>query len=140
MADFSSLNGVSSAAYTDYSVTNKYSNDVQSKVSSVSEDSTDEELMEACKEFESYFLEQVFKSMEKTVDAFKNDDNEKSSALSMTSSNSLVDYFKDLTLQDVASSSVETNSNGLAQMLYENMKMNYGSAASSITQSETESN
>ena len=32
-----------------------------------SKDATDEDLMKVCKEFESYFLEQVFKEMQKTV-------------------------------------------------------------------------
>ena len=126
MPDFSNLSGISSAAYTDYAAKNQYSNDVQKVVSNAPKSETEKELMEACKQFEAYFLEQVFKEMTKTVDAFKSDDSQMSDALSMTSSNSLVDYFKDLTIQDIASTSVDTQSNGLAQMLYENMKRTYG--------------
>ena len=37
----------------------------------------------------------------------------------------MVDYFKDLTIQDIASTGADTQSTGLAQMLYENMKRNY---------------
>ena len=37
----------------------------------------------------------------------------------------LVDYFKNETLQDVCATSVEKQSNGFAQMLYENLKRNY---------------
>lgn len=79
-------------------------------------DATDEELMDACKEFEAYFLEQVFKEMQNTVMSSEED----------SSSNSqLVDYFKDQTVQQLASDSTDQNSLGLAQMLYEQMKRNY---------------
>ena len=76
---------------------------------------TDEELMSACKEFEAYFLEQVFKEMQKTV--HRNDD---------SSQNSLMEYFEDRYVQQIAEDSTETNSLGLAQMLYEQMRHNYG--------------
>ncbi|MBD5500175.1 MAG: hypothetical protein HDR10_03065 [Lachnospiraceae bacterium] len=78
----------------------------------------DDELLEACKQFESYFLEQVFKEMQKTVDCLKDEES--------SSSNSLVDYFKDTTLQELAATSTETQGLGIAQMLYEQMKRNYG--------------
>lgn len=76
---------------------------------------TDDELLSACKQFEAYFLEQVFKEMQKTVDCVKADD----------SSNSLVDYFKDGAIQELASTSTELQGLGLAQTLYEQMKRNY---------------
>ena len=75
----------------------------------------DEELMDACKQFEAYFLEQVFKEMQKTV--HRNDD---------SSQNSLMEYFEDKYVQKIAEDSTETNSLGLAQMLYEQMRRNYG--------------
>ncbi len=37
------------------------------------ENATDEELMGACKQFEAYFLEQMFKAMQKTVPNGGND-------------------------------------------------------------------
>lgn len=77
---------------------------------------SDEELMDACKQFESYFLEQVFKEMQKTI---PNSEDESSSTSSM------VDYFKDKTIQDLSAQSTEQNSLGLAQMLFEQMKRNY---------------
>jgi len=91
------------------------------KISNLSEDeiknASDEELMNVCKEFESYFLEQVFKEMEKTTSFFGDEDS--------SSSNQLIDYFKENTIQELASESTEQNSLGLAQMLYEQMKRNY---------------
>ncbi|MGN1147946.1 MAG: rod-binding protein [Lachnospiraceae bacterium] len=77
---------------------------------------TDEELMDACKQFESYFVEQMFKEMMKTVP-------ESDTTSSYTSN--LMDYYKDNLVQELASSSTEQNSLGLAQMLYEQMKRNY---------------
>ena len=77
-----------------------------------------EELMGACKQFEAYFLEQVFKEMEKSVTIFSKDKNDQSLG-------TLVDYFKDMTLQDLTSQSADNQSTGLAQMMYENLKNNY---------------
>ncbi len=78
---------------------------------------TDDELMEVCKEFESYLLEQVFKQMEKTASIFGEDEE--------SSSSQMVDYFKETTIAELASQSTDQNSLGLAQMLYEQMKRNY---------------
>lgn len=77
---------------------------------------TDDELMSVCKEFEAYFVEQVFKEMQKTIP-----ESESSSG----SSSSLVDYFKDQTTQKLASDATAQNGLGLAQMMYEQMKRNY---------------
>lgn len=80
---------------------------------------TEDELLDACKQFEAYFLEQVFKEMQKTVDCFKSEEES-------SSSNAMVDYFKDGAVQELAATSTETQGLGLAQMLYEQMKRNYG--------------
>lgn len=77
---------------------------------------TDDELMDACKQFEAYFLEQVFKEMMNTIP--KNEESD--------STSNMVDYFKDEMIQNIATESTEQNSLGLAQMLYEQMKRNYG--------------
>lgn len=81
------------------------------------QEKSDEELMEVCKEFESYLLEQVFKEMEKSASILGGDDE--------GSSSQMVDYFKDTTIAEIASQSTEQNGLGLAQMLYEQMKRNY---------------
>lgn len=76
---------------------------------------TDEELMEACKSFEAYFLEQAFKGMEKMVP--DNDDDSSSSYLNM---------FKDTLYQEYAQAATERGDGiGIAKMLYEQMKRNY---------------
>lgn len=80
---------------------------------------SDEELMDVCKQFESYLLEQVYKEMEKTAKVFSDDEDQDSS------NSQLVDYFMDSTIQEIASQSTEQQGLGIAQMMYEQMKRNY---------------
>ena len=92
--------------------------------------STDDELMKVCKEFEAYFTEQVFKSLERMV---PESDEESSSSTS-----SYMDYFGDMLTQEYAKSSTESNNGkglGIAQMLYEQMKRNYGLDTASTSSS-----
>jgi flagellar protein FlgJ len=77
-----------------------------------SENATDEELMEACKSFESYLLEQVFKGMEKTI--IKDEDEE----------NDYLAQFGDKLYEEYAKDASENGSIGIAQLLYESMKRN----------------
>ena len=72
---------------------------------------TDEELMEVCKSFEAYFLEQAMKGMEKTIPY----EGRKSPYL---------EQFGDMLYQEYAKSATENQGIGLAQMLYESMKRN----------------
>ena len=81
--------------------------------------STDEEMMDACKQFESYFVEQMFKEMEKTVP-----DDE----LDQGSNSQLLDYYKEQLVQKYAETATDQQSLGLAQMLYNQMKRNNTSA------------
>lgn len=108
--------GVSSAysSYLSSQASNKLDSHIKTKDYS---QSSDEELLNACKEFEAYFVEQIFKEMQKTVDVFKDQES--------NPNDSLVDFFKDNTLQDLASTSTESQGLGLAQMLFEQMKRNY---------------
>ena len=77
--------------------------------------STDEELMAVCKEFETYMLEQVIKSMEATV---MKDDEE--------SSSSYTEMFGDKLTTAYAEKISDQGNVGLAQMLYDSMKRNQG--------------
>jgi len=95
---------------------NVQSQKLQDSVSGDYSNATAEELMDACKQFEAYFLEQVFKGMENTIPKNEGGD---------ASTQNLLDYFKDSTIQQLAADSTETNGLGLAQMLYEQMKRNY---------------
>lgn len=72
---------------------------------------TDEQLMEVCKTFENYFVEQVLKEMEKTVH-------------SSDQENEYYQSFGDILTQSYAESFTESGQFGLAQTLYECMKRN----------------
>lgn len=111
--DISSIN-----SYTDLIKNTASANQSASKVDTDKDYSkaSEEELMDACKKFEAYFLEQCFKEMWKTVGT---EDSESSSG------NALMDYYKDNLMSELATESTEKNSLGLAQMLYEQMKRNY---------------
>lgn len=74
---------------------------------------TDEELMEACKSFEAYLLEQVFKGMEKTV--IKDEEEQE---------NEYMSQFGDMLYEEYAESATEGQGLGIAQILYESMKRN----------------
>ncbi len=109
-----------SGAYTDY-LTQQNTSKTKLKDSIKNKDysqASDEELLNACKQFEAYFLEQVFKGMEDTVDCVRTDEDSSSNA-------DLVDYFKDGAIQELASTSTEIQGLGLAQKLFEQMKRNY---------------
>ena len=95
---------------------NVQSQKLQNSVSGDYSNATEAELMDACKQFEAYFLEQVFKGMEKTI--MKSEEGD-------ASTQNLLDYFKDATIQQLAEDSTESNGLGLAQMLFEQMKRNY---------------
>lgn len=112
--DISSL-----SAYTDYVTDSAKSNsNIDSSNLSKTDysNASDEELMQVCKEFEAYFVEQVYKEMWKTVP-----ESESSSA----STSTMVDYFKDEMIKDLSEETTDQNSIGLAQTLYEQMKRNY---------------
>ena len=108
------------SAYTDFIKTqNTADAKLKEKIDSADySKASDKELMDVCKQFESYFLEQVFKEMQKTVDCFKDEE-------SKNPNDNLVGYFKDNTIQELASTSTEVQGTGLAQMMFEQMKRNY---------------
>lgn len=86
---------------------------------------SDDELMQVCKDFESYFIEQMFKSMEKMIP--KDEDEDESSSMS-----SMTDYYKEEMMSKYAEYASESDGGkglGIAQTLYEQMKRTYGSSA-----------
>lgn len=120
------IGGVGSV-YADYMASQASSGKadaLQNKLTSAST-ATEEELMDACKEFEAYFMEQVFNSMLETTKVFSDDD-ENGYASKM------VDYFKDFAVQDLCEQVTSGNGIGIANTLYEQMKRNYGIGADII--------
>ena len=113
--DISGLSNI----YTEYlnqQTDNVSSKKMQDTVSKDYSKATDEELLDVCKQFEAYFMEQVFKQMEKTI--IKDES-------STGTSTALVDYFKDSALQELTNTAADTQGLGIAQVLYEQMKRNY---------------
>ncbi|MBQ8147406.1 MAG: rod-binding protein [Lachnospiraceae bacterium] len=88
-------------------------------------EATDEELMEACQEFEAYLIEQVMKQVQESIPKSEEEDNQ------------YVEYFGDMMTQEYAGILTEKGDLGIAQMLYESMKNNMNAvnikAAESVT-------
>ena len=89
------------------------STSIQNKKDTSFVNSTDEELMDACREFEAYFVEQLMKQMQKTV--MKSELTEESETES---------YFKDMLYQEYASEASKGQGIGIAKMMYEQLKRN----------------
>lgn len=102
--------------YSDYysALSNDTAASLENTLNSTSVDSTDEELMDACKEFEAYFVEQMYKAMEKTIMKDEEDTNEYET------------YFSDMLVQEYGKAATTGEGIGIAKTLYEQMKRNLG--------------
>ncbi len=109
MNSINNLTGISQ--YASSQAASDKINSAASKVRRIQTDEdkaeVDKELMDACKQFEAYMLEQVYKGYENTVKVFSKDKEDNSMG-------TLVDYFKDITIQDITSTQSEKQSTGLA--------------------------
>lgn len=115
--------------YTNY-INQAKSTDVTNQLSNVKpKDSSDEEMLEACKQFETYMVEQIFKQMQKTV---KMTDDEDSSGYG--------EYLDDFQAQQYAQMVTEQGKLGLAQQLYESMKLQSKGISPQELQNDTEGN
>jgi len=118
MSDLTNL-----AAYTDYMTdtsrvaTENLQKNLQN-ADKAAKQKEDDALFDACKQFEAYLWEQVYKEMQKTVNLFGDDEDGYAS--------NMVDYFKDSAIQQISEQTATQGSNSLAQMLYEQAKINYG--------------
>jgi flagellar protein FlgJ len=105
--------------YSDYltSTATKSSN-LERTLKGTGKETSDDELLDACKQFEAYFYEQVFKTMEKAM--VPSDDSD--------ANHTLIDYYKENLIAEYSKDIVNQSgggSNTLAQQLYEQMKRNY---------------
>lgn len=92
---------------------------LQSRLTSGSlQDASDEELMDVCKSFESYLVEQVMNKV-RTAIVPKEEDEE----------NDYLAMFSDKLYQEYADTISQNGELGLAQQLYEAMKRDYGGSA-----------
>lgn len=101
---------------------------LENKLNKDMSNTTDEELMEVCKEFESYFTEQVFKAMMKMVP-----EEEETSA----STSQLKNYYKESLISEYAKSSSEGQGLGIAKMMYEQMKRNLNNEIPKVNVADT---
>lgn len=106
--------GIGSKDYSSY-INQANSANVQNSISNANKKyATDEEMMAACKEFETYMVEQIYKQMEKTIIKADEDKNE------------YEEYFSDYRVQAYAKAVSDQGRLGLAEQLYEGMKRNSG--------------
>lgn len=103
-----------SSMYDTYasSISSTSASSLKDSLESVNSDSDDEELMNACKSFESYFVQKIIQQAEETV---KSDDEE----------GEYLKYFGDTLTQAYADAITDSGEIGLAQQLYDSMKQSY---------------
>ena len=109
------------SGYTDFLVNEKKNSTaaLENKLNKASLTTDEQELLDACKQFEAYLWEQVFKGMEKTAKVFSDENEEEGYASNM------VDMFQDTVIQEIAARSVSDGPNSLSMVLFEQMKRNY---------------
>ena len=105
------ISSLTSSAYGLNSNTKVDADRLKNNLASVDKEN-DEELMNVCKEFETYMIEQVIKSMEATI---MKDEEE--------SSTSYAEMFSDKKTTAYAEAISNQGTIGLAQMLYESMRI-----------------
>lgn len=106
-----SMNSTSNV-YTDVSITaaDKLASQIESAT-------TDDDTLQACKDFESYMLEQIFKNMENTAKIWSDDDDSGDSTAQM-----YVDNFKDNYYQELVSQMMSAGQGvGIAEQLYQSI-------------------
>ena len=115
--DMSNITSMYSDVYAN--AANQTANKLQDKLNGADySKASEEELMNACKQFEAYFVEQMYKSMMKTIPE---------SETMSGSGSTMMDFYKDKMIEGIAEETAEQNGGvGLAKMLYEQMKRNYG--------------
>ena len=108
MENITNLTNQDYSSYVTQAQTSNLTNQIKKSSSS---DATDEEMLAACKEFEAYLVEQVYKQVQSTIKSDSDED-----------SNPYADYAYDLQAQQSATLVSDQGKLGLAQQLYESMK------------------
>lgn len=104
-----------SSLYSTYgqAVTNAASSSLQSTLGNVNDNSSDEELMNVCKNFEAYFVQKI---IEQAKNSIVGEDEEEQGEY--------MKYFGDMRNEQYANIIAESGSVGLAQQLYDSIKSN----------------
>lgn len=128
------ISNINSIYSNNSTYTNATTNSISSKLNSTDlSKATDDELMDVCKDFESYFVEQMMKAMVKMSSIDESDsDNIYASLFGVTDDSdsgmsTLSSYFGDELVSQMASQVTESQGKGLgiAENLYKQMKRNY---------------
>ena len=128
------ISNINSIYSNNSTYTNVTTNSISNKLNSTDlSTATDDELMEVCKDFESYFVEQMMKAMVKMSSIDGSDsDNIYASLFGVTEDSdsgmsTLSSYFGDELVSQMAGQVTETQGKGLgiAETLYKQMKRNY---------------
>lgn len=114
------IQGIGDTYLTNYSTTandavsSKLTNQLQSVQG-------DEEMLDACKQFEAYMIQQMFKTMQESAKIFSDDEDD---------STDYVNMFQDNYLSSIAEQMVNSGQGlGIAEQLYTSMKNNSGETA-----------
>ena len=116
--DFSALTDYATSLMSNTKATAQTS-DLRSGLKGLSSKSTDDELLAACKQFESYLWEQIYKEVDKSVNVFGTESNG-------SYAGNMLSTFSDSFIQEISKQSVSDGDNSLAQTLYRQLKRNYG--------------
>lgn len=111
------IDGLNALYDTNNTMTSTSANKLEDTLNSDLSKATEDELMDVCKDFEAYFTEQMLKAMQKMIPESEN---------VSSSTRQLQDYYKEQMVQSLAEQSAQGEGLGIAQMLYEQMKRNYG--------------
>ena len=114
------INGIGDTYLTNYSTT---ANDIASSrlTSQVQNAESDEAMMDACKQFESYMIQQMFKTMQESAKIFSEEEDD---------STDYVNMYEDNYLSPIAEQMVNSGQGlGIAEQLYTSMKNNSGETA-----------
>ena len=92
---------------------------LKTSANGLSSESTEEELMTVCKDFASYFGEEVLKEVKENMTL--NEDEEEDSSIG-----TLKDFHMDSAIELIADEIVDQSGSSFTQQLFEQMKRNYG--------------
>lgn len=99
-------------------ITNNNGDKVTNTLKNLSSTTTEDELMKTCKDFQSYFIEEVLKEVKENMTLEEEDED--------SSLSTLTDYHMDGVVELISDQILEQSGNSLTQQLYEQMKRNYG--------------
>lgn len=113
-----SLDGISSLVdTTQTTAAANQATKISNAAKGISSDTTEEELLEVCKDFTSYFVEEIMKEVKENMTMEEEDTD--------ASLQTLTDFHMDSAIETMADEVVDEIGESFTQQLYEQMKRNY---------------